>query len=127
MFRQFVEWRKKARERRKAHDLAWNAFVTSSPDGLTEFDRKAEESLRRVIDGISFDKRGTSEPYLYGAIPGTTAVIYLHGDGAQIHDGPSELFWSEYYDYETPDDLVNTLVARARDIWSQHAGEALDK
>jgi hypothetical protein len=110
MLRRFLNWRKERKERRLAHDRAWLPAIAMTPDGLSEFIHLAREALISACGEIRFEVRGDSEKYLCGTLPGTTVTVYLNGDGAQIHDGPRELFWSEYYDYDTPAQLVERLV-----------------
>jgi hypothetical protein len=119
MLRRFLNWRKTRRVRRQAHDLAWLPAIATTPDGLSAFIHLARDALESACDDLQFEVRGTSEKYLCGTSPSTTAIVYLHGDGAQIHDGERELFWSEYYDYDTPAQLVERLVESVENIMSR--------
>ena len=66
--------------------------------------------------GMTFEIRGTKEKFLYGTFPHSTAGVYINGDGAHIRDGARELFWSEYQDYDSPEQLVKVLRDAVLDI-----------
>jgi hypothetical protein len=107
----FRQWIKKHQEWHQAHQLAWAPAIVETSDGLTPFIHAAQAQLLSVIDGLHFEIAGKSEKYLSGTIQGTGLRVYLHSEGAQIHEGDKELFWSEYYDYKTPQDLIETIVS----------------
>jgi hypothetical protein len=121
MLQRFLNWRTRRRERREAHDRAWLPAVAVTPDGLSTFIHSARGALINACGEIHFELRGTAEKYLCGTLPGTSATVYLNGDGAQIHDGPRELFWSEYHDYDNPEHLVNSLVESSLGIMASAA------
>jgi len=110
MLHRFLNWRTERRKRREAHDRAWLSAIATTSDGLSAFAHLARDALIDSCDGIQFEVCGRSEKYLCGKLPGTNATVYLNGDGAQIRDGSRELFWSEYYDYDSPGHLVARLI-----------------
>jgi len=60
--------------------------------------------------------KDSDERFVQARIPGTSADVSIGGDGAQVFRGSEELFWSEYWDYDTPDDLLDRLCARIAEL-----------
>lgn len=116
MFSRFRKWNDRRREWRRTHDAAWAPATASTPDGLTAFIHAAKDQLLARFSGLDFEIGGQSELFLRASIPGTSAELYLHRDGAQIHDGPNELYYAEDYDYLTPQDLLDEVVAKLGEL-----------
>ncbi|WP_347259962.1 hypothetical protein [Rudaea sp.] len=112
MLSRFRQWRNKRREWRSTHDSAWATAIVATSDGLTPFIHATRDQIVARFGGFNFVLSGQSEKFLRATIPGTTADLYLYGEGAQIHDGPKELYFAEHYDYLTPQELSDELVAR---------------
>jgi hypothetical protein len=115
VLQRFLEWRRERKRWRRSHDAAWAPAIEITPDGLSRFIYQARDRLTEACGSIVFEARGESERFLYGTVPNTDVTIFVYSEGAQIYDGSKELFWSEYYDYETPDHLLGRLVPAAID------------
>jgi hypothetical protein len=116
MFYGFRNWLRERREWRQMHDAAWSAVILPGPDGISPYMQSIRSDLLAAVPALEFELSGKDEKFFQGVIPGTNAVVYLYGDGAQIHDGPNELFWAEYHDYKTPQELTDRLVARVIEV-----------
>lgn len=121
MLRRFRQWLSGNRDWRRVHDLAWAPVISVGPDGLSAFMHSTRDQLLSAVSGLDFELAGESEKFLRGTIPGTSAVLFLYGDGAQIHDGPKELYWAEYYDYQTPKSLTDELVSEVLELRSKNS------
>ena len=116
MFSRFRQWRSKRREWRHAHDSAWAAAIVETSDGLTPPIHATRDQLVARVGDLNFELSGRSERFLRATISGTTADLYLYGEGAQIHDGPKELYYAEYFDYLTPQELTAEVVAKVVEL-----------
>jgi hypothetical protein len=88
--------------------------LPTDSDGLNPFVQFARERIEAAHGPMDFEIAiipgpGAKWKYIRAQIPGTTSVVSIASDGAQIWDGDKELFWSEYYDYDTPEQLVERL------------------
>ena len=113
MFLRFTEWWKRLRARSVAHDSAWQSAGELGEDGLTNFQRLALPALEAVAGPLALSRVGTKEFYLTGPIHNTDLVVYLYTDEAQAH-GSSRKFIAEKWDYDSPEALINALVAFIR-------------
>jgi hypothetical protein len=116
MIQRFRKWLRERREWRRAHDAAWSAVIIPGSDGISPYMQSILADLLAAVPALKFELSGKDEKFFQGVIPGTNAVVYLYADGAQIHDGPNELFWAEYYDYKTPQELTDRLVAKVLEV-----------
>jgi hypothetical protein len=121
MLQRLRNWLLERREWRRIHDAAWSAVIIPGPDGISPYLQSIRADLLAAVPNLEFESCGESETFFQGTIPGTEAILYLYGDGAQIHDGPKELFWAEYYDYKTPQELTDSVVARVLEVPSNNS------
>ena len=121
MFLRFRQWFSARRSWRRTHDSAWSAVIVPGLDGTSPYLQSLRDDLLDAIPELQLRLSGDTEKYLQGVIPETEAIVYLYSDGAQIHDGPNELFWAEYHDYLTPQELTEALVARVREVQSNNS------
>lgn len=117
MWNRLISWVRKQREWRRVHDASWSTIGTpSGDDGLTDFQRLAEQALVASVGPLPVDTAGDSDMYLTAKLPNTTAVIYIYADGAQIHAGSSPLFIGEREDYLNPSQLIERFVSVAHEF-----------
>jgi hypothetical protein len=116
MLRCIRDWIDNRRQWRRMHDAAWVPVLPPGPDGVSPFLRHIHDDVLAAVPSLALERSGESETFFRGVIPGTSATLYLYSDGAQIHDGPDELFLAEYYDYETPQQMTDSLLARIREL-----------
>jgi hypothetical protein len=111
-------WLLDRRAARQAHDAAWAGHIGQDPLSINGFMRLVRDKLSAGAAPLEFQEStiGGSEILLVAEIPGTSAVLYVAGDGAQIHDGDKELFWSEHYDFPGPDELATAIVSRVAEL-----------
>jgi len=113
MFLRLTEWWKRLSARSVAHDAAWKSAEDVGEDGLTNFQSLALPALEAVTGPLALSRVGTKEFYLTGPIRNTDLVLYLYTDEAQTH-GSSRRFIAEKWDYDSPEALINALVAFVR-------------
>jgi hypothetical protein len=116
MLLRFRQWLSARRLWRRTHDSAWSAVIVPGPDGISPYLHSLRGDLLDAVPELQLRLSGDTEKYLHGTIPETKAIVYLYSDGAQIHEGPNQLFWAEYHDYLTPQELTEALVSRVRKV-----------
>ena len=116
MLSRFRKWLQERREWRRIHDAAWSGVIMPGPDGVSPYLHSVRAELLATVADLDLQLYGETDRFYQGIIPGTDAVVYLYSEGAQIHEGSHELFWAEYHDYKTPQELTERLVARVCEV-----------
>jgi hypothetical protein len=113
----FFNFIKRQRRQKAAHRAAWQDAVKPAFDLLSQFQYDAWSALKTESPDIVLHASGNTEQFLSGSIPGTDAVVFLYLDQAEVK-GSNFLFSGEHYDYDTPSDLIQDLVAAAKQVYA---------
>lgn len=116
MFTKLLGWLTENRQWREDHDQAWREPSTPGADGLTPFQREAEQRVLQVLrshNAQPFDHQvqGEDERYVLFALPAPTARIFIYLDGAEIVGSQLD-FRLERWDVKTPHELCERLTDR---------------
>ena len=109
----FKRWLNNRRATRAAHSAAWADAETYGADGRTSFQRRALEAIEPLTGSLDLKVAGESEHYLTGVLPGTDVTLYLYEEEIQAY-GTSHKFFSEKWDYESPEALVSKFLSFLR-------------
>lgn len=93
--------------------MAWDPVVAPGADGFTPFQRQTEAAFQALVPNAPLTRAGVREAFLTGPIPGSTAVVFIYLDGAEVSGGANSLR-AERWDFETPDALMEACLASVK-------------
>src|SRR5258706_15193446 len=114
-------WFKRRREVLRAREVEWLAAQLAGPDGLSDFQRRAEEALAQA--GFLLKNRAVrpatgapSERSVTGTVAPSNSRGNLYQDAVEIRLNDCDVVFFEERDKGNPDELISQLVARVREL-----------
>jgi hypothetical protein len=111
-----LQWFGRQRQWRREHIASFSAVSGIQPDGLTLFQHRALAAVARAATPDRFERVPTkSEPgvYLHGPLGHLGHELYIYPNEAAISHGSKPHAIFEEWDYRTPEELIDALVASA--------------
>jgi hypothetical protein len=114
-------WFKHRREVLHAREAQWLTARVAGPNGLSDFQRRAEEALGRA--GFALNDRAVlrsirspSELSVTGTVSPSNSQVIFYADAAEIRLKDGDVVFFEECDKGSPNELISQLVARVREL-----------
>lgn len=118
-------WLARRREARRAHEEQWALERVIGPDGLSEFQRRAEAALTaagfRLREREVSPLRGGADSrdlFISGLAGQSGARVYLYQDGLELRGDRTDLRL-EHWDVESPDQIIRMLIGALLELDAQ--------
>jgi hypothetical protein len=110
----FIVWLKNRRDRAELRRIAWENIDRKEDNSLTAFQNQCNKELLETFENSrelikKQNIEGLSEKYILGTLPNSGINYWIYEDGAQLGDYPLER-----EDYDTPQNLINDFITRAK-------------
>jgi hypothetical protein len=114
----FHSWRAAAKERDRLHAAAWARAMLVTSDGLSEFQHAARDQVGALLAARGISVAWSAASYglrgpvrvIEGRAPDHDLELWLHDDTVSYTVGKKGDYY-EYWDYLSPDALIEKLVS----------------